>query len=423
MAQPTSTPDALREPTVRVNGLFLAGLAVANLGIMLAFFTPILNLLPRLSEEIAGASGKEAALAVVTGVGVIGSVIGNPLAGALSDRTTSRFGRRRPWILGGSLLGLVGLILMPHMTTVFTLTVLWLVVQFAVNSAYAGLTATVPDQVPVDQRGLASGLIGLAQAIGPVIGVGLVTYVILSIDGGSYVTAVLFVLFVLPFIFILKDPPLPKEDRPPFQLGPFLKGFWVSPREHPDFGWAWLARFLVSLGFAMATLYLLFFLQDHLDFPPEQAGQQQTTLLLIYTLGMVLTAVLGGWISDRSGRRKIFVVTATIVMAIAGVILAFVPADTAGFGIAMLAAVVLGIGYGWYLGVDQALITQVLPNPDDRARDLGVINIANSMPQVLAPVLCALFVTELGGYTSLYLATALITLLGALAVIPIRSVR
>ena len=112
MAQPTSTPDALREPTVRVNGLFLAGLAVANLGIMLAFFTPILNLLPRLSEEIAGASGKEAALAVVTGVGVIGSVIGNPLAGALSDRTTSRFGRRRPWILGGSLLGLVGLILM-----------------------------------------------------------------------------------------------------------------------------------------------------------------------------------------------------------------------------------------------------------------------------------------------------------------------
>lgn len=423
MSQSTSTPAALQEPTVRVSGLFLAGLAVANLGIMLAFFTPILNLLPRLSEEIAGADGKEAALAVVTGVGVIGSVIGNPLAGALSDRTTSRFGRRRPWMLGGSLLGMVGLILLPHMTTVFTLTVLWLVVQFAVNSAYAGLTATVPDQVPVDQRGLASGLIGLAQAIGPVIGVGLVTYVILSLDGGSYVTAALFVLFILPFLFILKDPPLPKQDRPPFQLGPFLKGFWVSPRKHPDFGWAWLARFLVSLGFAMATLYLLFFLQDHLGFPAEEAGQQQTTLLLIYTLGMVLTAVIGGWISDRSGRRKIFVISATIVMAVAGVILAFVPADTAGFSLAMLAAAVLGIGYGWYLGVDQALITQVLPNPDDRARDLGVINIANSMPQVLAPVLSALFVTQLGGYTSLYIATAIVTLLGALAVVPIRSVR
>ncbi|MFN8124955.1 MAG: MFS transporter [Candidatus Nanopelagicales bacterium] len=414
--------QALAEPTVRVRGVFLATLGLANLGIMLAFFTPILNLLPRLSEEIAGAGGKEAALAVVTGVGVIGSVIGNPLAGALSDRTTSRFGRRRPWILGGSLLGLIGLVLLPQMTSVIALTVLWLVVQFSVNAAYAGLTATVPDQVPVDQRGVASGLIGLAQALGPVIGVGLVTYVVLSLSGGSYITAVLFVLFVLPFLFVLKDPPLDARDRPPFELGEFVKGFWVSPKAYPDFAWAWLARFLVSLGFAMATLYLLYFLQDHLQFPAEQAGQQQTTLLLIYTLGTVLTAVLGGWISDRSGKRKVFVIIATVVMAVAGVILALVPGDNAGFGLAMIAAGVLGLGYGWYLAVDQALITQVLPTAGDRARDLGVINIANSMPQVLAPVLCALFVTVLGGYPVLYLATAVIVLLGAVAVLPIKSV-
>ena len=419
----TRTPAALAEPTVRVRGLFLGGLALANLGIMLAFFTPILNLLPRLSEEIAGADGKEAALAVVTGVGVIGSVIGNPLAGALSDRTTSRFGRRRPWLLGGSLLGMVGLIIMPHMTSVVTLTILWLVVQFAVNSAYAGLTATIPDQVPVDQRGVASGLVGLAQALGPVLGVGLVTYVVLSLDGGSYVTAVLFVLFVLPFVFILKDPPLSPKDRPPFELGPFVKGFWVSPRLYPDFGWAWLARFLVSLGFALATRYLLSVLQDHLGFEAIEAGKQQTTLLLVYTLGTVITAVLGGYISDRMGRRKVFVVVATVIMAVAGVLLSLTPDNQDGYSVAMAAAAILGIGYGWYLAVDQALITQVLPTAGDRARDLGVINIANSMPQVLAPVLCALFVTQLGGYPALYLATAVITLLGALAVLPIKSVR
>lgn len=423
MAETAQPPRALAEPTTRVRGGFLAGLALANLGIMLAFFTPILNLLPRLSEEIAGSGGKEAALAVVTGVGVLGSVIGNPLAGALSDRTVSRWGRRRPWILGGSVLGMVGLLLLPHMTTVIALTVLWLVVQFAVNAAYAGLTATVPDEVPVDQRGVASGLIGLAQALGPVLGVAIVTYVVLSLDGGSYVTAVLFVLFALPFVVILKDPVLPKADRPPFRLGPFLKAFWVSPRRYPDFAWAWLARFLVSLGFAMATLYLLYFLEDHLGFPATQAGQQQTTLLLIYTLGMILTAVLGGWVSDRSGRRKPFVIIASVIMALAGVILALIPADESGFGLAAVAAGTLGIGYGWYLGVDQALITQVLPSADARGRDLGVINIANSMPQVLAPVLCALFVTQLGGYGTLYLATAVITLLGAAAIIPIRSVR
>ncbi len=422
MATPASSPAALAEPTARVQGLFLAGLALANLGIMLAFFTPILNLLPRLSEEIAGAGGKETALAVITGVGVIGSVIGNPLAGALSDRTTSRFGRRRPWMLGGSILGMIGLLIMPHMTSIIALTALWLVVQFAVNSAYAGLTATIPDQVPVEQRGVASGLVGLAQALGPVLGVGLVSFVVISLTGGSYLTAFLFFLFVLPFMFILKDPPLPKSEQPPFELGAFVKGFWVSPKAHPDFAWAWLARFLVSLGIAMATLYLLFFLTDHIGFGAEEAGQKQTILLALYSFGTMITAVIGGYISDRSGKRKRFVVISTFVIAIAALVLAFTPADLSGFTITMVAAAILGIGYGWYLGVDQALITQVLPAAGDRARDLGVINIANSMPQVLAPVLCAIFVTSLGGYPALYIATAVIVVAGAIAVVPIKSV-
>ncbi len=413
---------ALAEPERNVTPLFLAGLALANLGIMVAFFAPLQNLLPRMSEQIAGSGGKEAALAVVAGVGVIGSVIGNPLAGALSDRTTSRWGRRRQWMLGGSLLGFIGLILLPNMTSIFALTIAWLAVQFAVNAAYAGLTATIPDQVPVRQRGAASGLVGLAQALGPVVGVGLVSFVVVSLVGGSYLTAVLFVLCVLPFLFILKDPQLPVSEKPPFELGAFVKSFWVSPKKHPDFGWAWLARFLVSLSIAMVTLYLLFFLTDHLLFDSEAAGQRQTVLLALYAGGTMITAVIGGYISDRVGKRKIFVIISTIIIAVAGFILAFVPEGQGGWGITMAAALILGIGYGWYLAVDQALITQVLPTAGDRAKDLGVINIANSMPQVLAPVLAAPLVTVLGGYTSLFIAVAVITLLGAVAVVPIKSV-
>ncbi|MFN8129620.1 MAG: MFS transporter [Candidatus Nanopelagicales bacterium] len=187
-------------------------------------------------------------------------------------------------------------------------------------------------------------------------------------------------------------------------------------------GPGWLARFLVSLSVAMATLYLLFFLTDHLLFDEETAGQRQTVLLALYAGGTMLTAVIGGYISDRSGKRKIFVIVSTVIMAMSGVILAFVPKGQEGWGITMIAALILGIGYGWYLAVDQALITQVLPTAGDRAKDLGVINIANSMPQVLAPVLAAPLVTVLGGYTSLFLATAVITLLGAVAVVPIKSV-
>nr|MCU0295564.1 MFS transporter [Candidatus Nanopelagicales bacterium] len=314
--QPAVT--ALEEPTRSVHGAFLATMALANLGIMLAFFAPLQNLLPRMSEQIAGADGKETALAVVTGIGVIGSVIGNPLAGALSDRTTSRFGRRRPWMLGGSLLGFVGLVLMPNMTSIFTLTLVWLAVQFAVNAAYAGLTATIPDQVPVRQRGVASGLVGLAQALGPVVGVGLVSFVVVSLTGGSYLTAVLFVLLVLPIIFVLKDPQLPEDQKPPFELGAFIKSFWVSPKAHPDFGWAWLARFLVSLSIAMATIYLLFFLTDHLGFDDETAGQRQTVLLALYAGGTMITSVIGGYVSDRMGKRKMFVIIASFIIALAG---------------------------------------------------------------------------------------------------------
>ncbi|MCU0278200.1 MAG: MFS transporter [Candidatus Nanopelagicales bacterium] len=418
--QPAVT--ALEEPTRSVHGAFLATMALANLGIMLAFFAPLQNLLPRMSEQIAGADGKETALAVVTGIGVIGSVIGNPLAGALSDRTTSRFGRRRPWMLGGSLLGFVGLVLMPNMTSIFTLTLVWLAVQFAVNAAYAGLTATIPDQVPVRQRGVASGLVGLAQALGPVVGVGLVSFVVVSLTGGSYLTAVLFVLLVLPIIFVLKDPQLPEDQKPPFALGAFIKSFWVSPKAHPDFGWAWLARFLVSLSIAMATIYLLFFLTDHLGFDDEAAGQRQTVLLALYAGGTMITSVIGGYVSDRMGKRKMFVIIASFIIALAGFILAFVPEGQGGWGITMIAALILGIGYGWYLAVDQALITQVLPTAGDRAKDLGVINIANSMPQVLAPVMAAVLVTQLGGYTSLFLAVAIITIAGAIAIVPIKSV-
>lgn len=419
MTAPPVPTSALAEPTVRVRAPFLATLALANLGIWLAFFTPIQNLLPRYSEQIAGADGKEAALAIVTGAGAFVAIIANPLAGALSDRTTSRFGRRRPWLLIGSLVGAIAIALLATQSGIVGLAVIWGLAQAAINASYAGLTATIPDQVPVGQRGVASGWVGLSQTLGIVLGVALVSFVVLGLVSGTLLTSVLAFVLVVPFALLLKDPRLPRADRPPFRLGQFLVDFWVSPRQHPDFAWAWLARFLVSLGSAMATLYLLFFLQDRVGLEGTAASQGQTLLVGLYALGTILTAVIGGVLSDRSGRRKVYVVSATLVMAIAAVILI----GTTTLALAMVAALILGLGYGIYLAVDQALITQVLPRAEDRARDLGVINIANSAPQVLAPVIAAPLVTVLGGYPVLYGVTAAIVVLGALAIIPIKSVR
>jgi MFS family permease len=409
------TPSALEDPTAPVHRGYISVVVLANLGIMLAFFTPIQALLPRLAEQVDPLS-KENALAWVTGVGALVAIVANPVAGALSDRTTSRLGRRRPWVLYGSILGALGIVALTLQSSVLGLAVVWGVAQAAINSAYAGAMATIPDRVPVRQRGLVSGWVGLAQTLGVVLGVALVSFVVTDLDGGIILTAALLVALAIPFAVWLRDPRLPRADLPPFVLGPWLRGFWVSPRRYPDFAWAWITRFLMMFGNALATLYLLFFLQDAVKYPEPDQGQ--TILIALYAIGTLLTAVLAGRLSDRSGRRKIYVIWSTVVMASSALVLALFPV----FPAVMAGAFVLGLGYGMYLAVDQALVTQVLPAAFDRGRDLGVINIANSAPQVLAPVLAAPIVTGATGYTGLYVVTAAITLLSAVLVTRIRSV-
>ena len=180
--------------------------------------------------------------------------------------------------------------------------------------------------------------------------------------------------------------------------------------------WATGTRFLVQLGNALGTLYLLYFLTDAVKLDDPSTGL--LILILIYTAGLTATTVIAGRRSDRSGKRRSYVVTSGIVMAVAALLLAVAPT----WPVAMVAAAVLGGGYGIYLAVDAALITQVLPAATGRAKDLGIINIANSAPQVLAPALAAPVVAGLGGYPVLYVLTAVVTLLGGVFIYRVRSV-
>jgi MFS family permease len=166
----------------------------------------------------------------------------------------------------------------------------------------------------------------------------------------------------------------------------------------------------------MGTLYLLYFLTDRVRLADPEGGL--LIMILLYTVGMVATAVIGGRLSDRSGRRRVFVVWSGVVIAVAALLLAIWPT----WPVALVGSVLLGAGYGVYLAVDNALITQVLPAATDRAKDLGVINIASAAPQVLGPAIAAPLVTHAGGYPTLYGVTAAVTLLGAVLVLQIRSV-
>jgi MFS family permease len=405
---------ALAEPVVPVRRSWIGLLFAANLGLWMAFFTPVQIVLPEQVEALV-THDKELWLSLVTGVGAVVAVIVNPLAGALSDRSRPRllgraYGRRHLFTLSGILLSAAALLGLSNAQSLLAVTLWWAVAQVGLNVMLATLTAAVPDRVPVNQRGLVSGWIGMPQALGLVMGAVLVTAVVTTIRPGYLLLTVGLLLLAVPFALLTPDDALGPAPAAKVRWKLDLKG-------NPDFAWAWGTRFLVQMGNALGTLYLLYFLSDDVHYSDPDTGLLY--MILIYTVGMILTAMIGGWLSDRIGRRKIFVIWSGILIAIAATLLAIWPTWT----VSLVAAFLFGAGYGVYLAVDTALITQVLPAAADRAKDLGVINIATALPQVLGPALAAPIVTYLGGYPSLFGLTAAVTVAGAVAVVRIRSVR
>jgi MFS family permease len=451
----TQSPPPLSpfaEPVRRVPARWIALFATAWFGIWMAQLTPIQLLLPNqiaavlklpldVSKQLAAENWLEPVMAfgIISAIAGVCALIAYPLTGALSDRTISKFGRRRPWILGGVVLFAVSLFLLGLQNTLVGIGVFWslTLVGFCVLSA--ALTATISDQVPVNQRGFVSGWVSAPQAIGTVLGLLLVQILMLTTFTGYTLMAVLLLVLVVPFLIFVPDTVLPVASRPKFSVRALLSGFWINPRRFPDFGWTLSSRVLVNLGNAFGTTQLLYFLAFGLN---RGAGVLDDLLLLtvIYMVFFIAAALGMGKLSDRIGQRKVFVYTAAYLQGLAALLLAFVP----DFNIALLAAGLLGLGYGSFMAVDQALATQVLPDVQSRGKDLGIMNIATAVPQAIAPLLGAIIVVTVAGFfpwnpattlieplfpgaiegfSGLFIAAAISAALGGLAVIPVKSVK
>jgi MFS family permease len=411
----TPVPEALAEPVRRVRPRWILGAVLVNVGINVAFFAPI-NVLIGLQAMQIDEFNKEAILSLVTGCGAAGSRVATPVTGALSDRTTSRWGRRSPWILGGAILGTAAMLLLSGATSIAVLLVGWALVQAGANAMYSTITAAVPDRVPVAQRGQVGGLAAMGQTLG-ILGGSVIGFVIFgNIALGYWLCAAALLVCVVPYLSHADDPVLPRQAREPFRLGAFLRGFWINPVAHPDFGWAWLTRFLMFVGNQLVIVYLLFFLTDVIHYPNPPGGV--LVLTGIYAVMVIITSVLVGRWSDTAGKRRVFVAASSAVIACAALTMAFFPVWPG----ALTGAAILGIGFGAYLAVDFALLTQVLPSAAARGKDMGVINIAAALPQVVAPVLALLAVKHLGGYTALFVMAAVIGLVAAALVYRIKSV-
>ncbi|MDK2760097.1 MAG: MFS transporter [Sphingopyxis sp.] len=407
-AAPASSPDH------RVGWPWIAALSGANFGLWVALFGPIQLLLALQAQAIAP-DNKLAVLGIVTAVGAACSLVANPLFGALSDRTTSRFGRRLPWLAFGMVGGTLGLFLLATADSVAMMTLGWGLTQTTLNAMFAAIVATIPDQVPVSQRGSTGAWLGLAQTAGVVGGVAVAEATSPDIALGYIACAAVMVAAALPFLAMRRDVRL-HETPPPIAWQSFLSNFWIDPRQNPDVAWAWLTRLLFNLVYSLGTLYLLYYLGDVLR-RENPAGDVLTLTALNVGVLMLVMIPAGSW-SDRIQRRRGFAIVAGILLAGGALIFALWPS----WPNAMLGAAILGAGFGIYTAVDVAIVTAVLPDASGHGRDLGILNIANSLPQVFAPALAS-FVVSFGGYAMLYALAAVFALLASGAVRRIKSVR
>ncbi len=416
VAEPAAAvPGEAVEPTERVGRAWTLRYALIWLGLWAAQLAPVQLLLPLQLADVDPAH-KVRDFGLVNGAAGVAALIALPVFGALCDRTRSRWGRRRVWIAGGVLVYVVGLLLTGAAGSWVAIAGAWVVAQLGMYAAMAGLTATIADQVPAGQRGAISAAIYGPQAVGIVLGLGVVAALGGSSGPGYLALAVLLAATAVPWVLRSRDA-VPTAGHRPRSLAAALGDTWRAPTRHPDYAWAFWGRLLVNLGNALGTTYLLYFLTDSLRVADPEGSL--LVLTLVYLVATVAATWGGGVLSDRTGRRRIFVAGAAVLQAMACALLVVAPSWPS----ALVAGLLLGAGYGAYTSVDQALVTQVLPDARTVAGELGVMNVAAVAPQALAPLLASLVIAELGGYGVLFGTAGLITVLGALSVGRIRSVR
>ncbi|MFF9623600.1 MFS transporter [Streptomyces griseosporeus] len=408
-------------------------LPAANVALYLLWFGVGSFLLPIQVAHITG-SHDTAALSTASTVGAVLATVGNPVFGQLSDRTRSRFGRRAPWIVLCAVLGALALVMQAHAASIAVLGLSWGVVQFIMNGYQAALTAAMPDRVPAARYGTFSALVGLGVPLGTIVAalvIGGVPGVKFGLDGviggfggrfagenGYYLIAAAVVLAALAFVVVSPDQDARALPRERFSPKEFLANFWVNPRSHPDFGWAFLSRLGVMLGYFIVVTYNMYLLADHIKIPPQDLLPTVGFLMIVNAVCTVIASVVAGPIADRVGRVKPFVLTSGIAAALALTLPMLWPTE----GGMLAYNVVGGTAFGVYLAVDMALITKVLPRTADAGKDMGVINIANAGPQILAPTVAG-WIVAAGGYAALFPVAAVVSLVGALGVLRVRSVR
>jgi len=394
-------------------------------------------------------------LALVTAPGILVAFFVNPLTGALSDYARFKLGRRRPFMIIGTILNVVVLLgfawlaytadgsALGTTTLIISLAAMFLLLQFSNNFANSPWSAIIADEIPPAQRGSASGFYGLMTLLGTVAGVVVAGALVTETANtllfrqqvviAYVVVAVVQTVIVAITVLTVKEKPL-TEPRP-LRWKEFFSRFRLETRKYPDFTWVLFTRLLIMTGIWAVNFFLLYYFADVIALtethPASVFGLRVTTpqaavalFLPVVMVTAALTVYFAGWLSDRVGRKALVYLSGAMMTIVCMIFIFFQT-----FEASLIAAAFFGLGYGAYTSVDWALATDVLPPTDEAGKNMGIWSAAGIIPQVIGVVLGGLLTYALQsapnhlGYTALFGVTTIFFLLGTVFIRQVKGAR
>ncbi|MFT4306853.1 MAG: MFS transporter [Microbacterium sp.] len=419
----SSAVDATAPPARKIIGgvRFLSTFFLANAG-MYAIFQGMQQIV--LPSQVAAIDdgGKVGAYGVLASIGALAAAIGNPVFGALSDRTRSRLGRRTPWLITSVVVAVLLLALLGGLTDFFWLGAAYVGVMLSMSAFQAVITAVMPDRVPEHRRGLVSSVAGVAVTVGVLYGLNVAPFFVDRPTIAYLIIAALMVVGTALLVVIAPDPTAGAgQQAATTRERQSFRTFFSGLKDH-DFSWAFWARVAIMIGYWTISTYQLYTLTDYIGAENLPGGNTAAAVALLGSINMgaaFVTTIVAGPLSDRVNRRKVFVVVSSVGVAAGALIPVFLPTFTG----MVVYSIVVGLFFGIYSAVDQAIMTLVVPDAENNARDLGLLNVATTGPQIAGPFLAALVITAFSGYAPLFVFAAVMALLSAFLILPIRKVR
>jgi MFS family permease len=377
----------------------------------------------RLQFDNLVAPGTEgAALAFIAVVTFVASVAVQPTVGSISDYTTTRWGRRKPYIVFGAVLDVVFLIGIATANTLLAITAFVTLLQFSTNTARGAFQGYVPDLVPDRQVGLASAMVGLMQVFGNVLGFALAAIALSEGNVGLAVGAIAVVELVTMLSVVLRVPKGPpakaREGRSWLQIAAATWGTDIL-REH-SYVWLLISRLFILMGGASLVNFVLFYLPRSLGIAETDIDAAVLQLLAAATLAALVSIIPASRLSDRIGRKP--VIWGCTAFGMLGLVMVALAPNLA---VATVGAALLGSSQGTFLSVDWALMTDIIPKAAS-GRYMGLSNVVTASSTTIAVAVGGLTMDAVGKSIGIGAGPRTVMLLGiiyfTLGALALRSV-